>query len=204
MNKQDDHFLEFANTVKDIDLSWTYWWALFEDAPQEDLDVLRRSAGQFFSYMHRHLIGAVILGLCRLADPEEMSGRGNITLEVVFNETDFGGRRRLRQRATYAKNRALKDISAMKPLRNRVLAHFDEATAMGREDIPDIPIEVIRTAVYSVANFCERIRAARTGQPADPATGRGMFAPLPSDAIEEVHHLRDLLRAGLERGEGQR
>lgn len=171
-----DCFPAFEKTVRDTRACWILWHYLFDldrvetkgevDEFNARHEAMKRVSGSFFMHARWSLLSSVLLGLGRLADPPRTCGRDNLTLERVFEQTDFGSYVNAKNDAHVAMVHALEilESQAFKDVRNKVLAHNDLDVAIGIRT-PDVLIDEIRCAVTLVSAFYARIRAVRTGSP---------------------------------------
>jgi len=152
-------FCCFANEVRSIRVCWKVWLRLFHiDGDSSKLQSVYQKCSQVWGHIRWSLLSMVVLEISRLIDPPVMHGRPNLVIRSVWESIDRGrapellapAERRLRQFEEQAK--------LLKPLRNRVLAHNDEATLLG-QDVADADIETIRAAVEYLACFERLVRA---------------------------------------------
>lgn len=156
-------FDAFSREVRRIHVTWLVWHRLFEDAPHDQKTF--EQWPETWGHIRWSMLCTVIAGLCRLFDPQTMSGRRNLTVEHVWEEMDFGERVNLRKAACAAKTdcEELMRNPNFKQLRDRVLAHNDLANMLGAE-VSDAEIETIRLAVEWLALFqwrCESLYEGR-------------------------------------------
>jgi transcriptional regulator with XRE-family HTH domain len=194
MVKAKDAFAVFDREVRNIRTAWKLWQILTGDESQStELRVLSETTPTFYSYAVWALLTSVVSGLARLGDPSKQAGRDNLTLEVIWQATEFAGRERLRKWAEKAKTQAMVIIASdqFRKVRSRVIAHTDRATATGAEEA-DLPIDTIRRAVHHVSSFQARIEAARLGKDLRFDTGEGAFA----DPADVSHCIDELVKLG--------
>ncbi len=156
MTSTDDKALAVA--VENLHDTWAVWnHCFYESSSDEAFEAYRQTAVDVFGFAYNELFAGVVLGLARLADPLEVCGRENLTLERVFEGTDFTGHEDWKRATRKAMNEALVILrnDQFRELRNKRLAHQDRAVAIGAEPPPKIDIDLIRTAVECVVKFCD-------------------------------------------------
>lgn len=173
-----DSFEAFDREVLNIRMRWELWRLMTGSAIKgPDAKILFDAAPRFHWYASQGLLAAVVLGLSRLADSmKDSQGRENLTLERVHQETEDSYRIKSNVRAKPVMKTALELIRSddFRKVRNKVLAHNDLATIIGKDGSLDV--EVIRRAVDGVACFHSRIKAVREGTGMNHKTGEGAFA----------------------------
>lgn len=208
-----DPFEAFSKDVRQIHTAWTLWRHLFNRehhtassaaatvaAGDEAYRLTGAASRLFFSYARWYVLKGAVVDLCRLCDPKEMSGRRNLTVERILDETDLGGAPPLlAQEVRLAKSELDRIVGGeLKLLRNKVLAHNDLDVATG-EDLVDVDIvEAADHAVRRLVQFQHLVATARDGRPFSIQTGDA----LPDRSVEaewrvEVDRLLDVLRVGL-------
>lgn len=192
-----DSFEAFDREVLNIRRAWELWRLMTGSVIQgPDVKILYDAAPTFYWYASQSLLAAVVLGVSRLADPmEDSRGRENLTLERIYKETEDAHRIKSNVRADHAMNKALEKIGSddFRNVRNKVLAHNDLATILGKD--ASLDVEAIRHAVEWIARFHSRIKAVRDGTGINLATGEGAF-PAPDDVEvcrDEITSLIDRL-----------
>lgn len=182
MTDPADSFEVFEREVLNIRRAWEFGsWISGNHPGAPDAKVLFDAAPTFHWYTSQGLLTSVVLGLSRLADPlTDPQGRENLTLERVYQDTDFKHHSDSNIRAGHAMRQALKAIRSdgFRKARNKALAHNDLKVLLAKEAL--IEMEVIRKGVQWVACFHSRIKAVRDGSGIDLATGEGAF-PCPAD-----------------------
>jgi hypothetical protein len=178
-----DLFQAFSDEVRELHTTWVLWRRLFDRAPElredpeavvragdEAYRVTRETSELMFRFVRWHMLRGALLDLCRLCDPKETMGKENITLERVFEDTDFSKQPDLQMLTRNAMQEALRivrDGAGLKALRNQLLAHFDLETAMGRRAPADVDLDDVDLAVRWVVAFQCRVAAVHEGRPFD-------------------------------------
>ena len=127
------------------------------------VDLLNHIAPDFFSRIQGVLVEGAILGVCRLLDPVGRGKRRNLVLESLVlhvREQDlcFAGRLEL------ALEEVWENASAMRRVRNKVIAHSDRATKIGRDvdPLPDVKFEDMDSVLDGMAGFLNAIQIEYT------------------------------------------
>lgn len=193
----DVEFREFTKQVDAMHLAQETWRRLLYS--QEDVNVLHHAAPHVFRLIDHALTCYVILAICRLVDWDRTSGRENLTLKVVLEDTNWTDRQRRKQIA----EESLQDVMAVmdgengiRKLRNTYLSHFDRACADDPRKWPATRMDDIDSAVGAIVACHEEIKVVRKWG-ADPAAV-ALF-------VGEVEELLAQLQAGADaRGAGDK
>ncbi len=203
MSDAEKNFEAFSRIVDDLHATWTMWQELFgEEARSETHNVLVSASPDVFKYVRWHWLVSVTLELAKLDDRDQMYGRDNLTIQRIFNETDYANDEQ-RHVAQTVMDFALAKIQRdeFKKFRNRIIAHNDLLAVTGIENpMGDMSIEPLYATVYAVRSFRDRIAAIRKGEPINIATGENYY-PSPEDDKRwhnDVRRLVSLLSAGLD------
>jgi hypothetical protein len=205
-------FVVFSAEVRYLHTSWVMWRQLFEREPRtrEDITagneayrVTGAASELFFRYVRWHMLAGTILDLCRLCDSKTTGGRQNLTIERVFEQTDFSEQEAVRLHAQQAMEqliRIVRDKSGIAGLRNQALAHLDLERSLGSALPADVETEWIREAVDWIVQFHHLISIARRRIQFHPAS----VSSLPDRSLEEpwkasVDSLVRVLANGLKR-----
>lgn len=183
ISNPNDLFDTFSAEVRHLHVTWVLWRRLFSRAPEaegnpeeavragkEAYRVTREASELLFRYVRWHMLRGVILDLCRLCDPRVSMGKANLTLERVFDETDFSGQPTLKMMTENAMREAIRIARASDGVggfRNKLLAHFDLDTALGVTSPADFEINEVELAVRWVVAFQCRVAWCREGRPFD-------------------------------------
>lgn len=152
----------FANEVRSIRVCWKTWLRLFHvDGDSSKLQSVYQECSQVWGHIRWSLLSTVVLEISRLIDPPVMHGRFNLVIRSVWESIDRGRAPELLAPAERRLKQFEEQADRLKPLRNRVLAHNDEATLLG-QDVADANIETIRIAVEHLVRF-ERLVDAICG-----------------------------------------
>jgi hypothetical protein len=142
------------------DLIWIYArWLTFKELfshSEERIALLNDAAPNFFYITEETLRDAVVLGICRLADPLEMAGRTNLVLESLIAELrpDVDRDSILLNTLTPMLVALRADIQPLRDSRNRRIAHRDHGVALRAEEaLPGISIAQVDRALKLCANF---------------------------------------------------
>ena len=192
-------FASFERIVRDLRSTWILWHTLFDanaaSTLEEPVEFDNRNAAMkaispyFFKYSRWAMLNSVLGDLSRLADPLMSCGKDNLTLQRIFNETEFGARTPSRSATEHALSEALNILrsSEFRDLRNKALSHNDHEVAQGGQK-PDVGIEQVRMAVEWVTVFASRISSARRGETLD------LRAPIRIDGVHDEELARDAHR----------
>ncbi len=202
-------FEVLAAEVRHLEAAWTMWRRLYfrEEEPSAQAQVAAgdrayritgAAAKSFFYFTRWHLLRGVVLDLCRLGDKLQTGGQSNLTVERVVGEAPSASQ--LSDRLIETELEFLREcLDPMKPLRDKLVAHFDLDVATGRAPVPSVPIDKIDLAVRLMSTLTERVRAAWNGEvlgveDAPPDTLREQRTQWRS----EIDQLVDLLERGLQ------
>lgn len=126
-----------------LHVTWKEQLALYEDS--EVIRLLNRTADHFFYLVQRIMWRDTLLGICRLMDPAETSGKSNLSLYRLIDavpDTELLARCRTRLQQARMNAREVFEW------RNRSLAHNDFRTKLRRH--PD-PLQPVRKSAIAAA-----------------------------------------------------
>ncbi len=193
-----------ASAVGNLHDTWAVWnHCFYESSSNEAFEAYRQTAVDVFGFTYNELFAGVVLGLARLSDRLEVCGNENITLERVFEGTDFTGHEGWKRAAQKAMSEALLILRGedFRQLRDKRLAHHDRAVAIGTEKPPKIEIDLIRKGVRWAVQFCDRINGVEQ-EPSRPVYDDGPFARECAERDQEIlvqaKRLVERLRASAE------
>jgi AbiU2 len=184
-----------------IHVRWTIYRQLFGANP-ERIDLLNRFGGVAFGVMQRVMQEEAILALCRMSDPAQTGGGKkvweNCTFERLVNLVRDGATTPAELERLGRLESSLATINRVRTdylveARNRVLAHLDLETALGKaKNRPDIlwparaHIETFLEAARGLMNAAQR-------RYEDAETHYGEFnLPSGKDGNWLISHLGDL------------
>ena len=179
------------------------YWLVFTQlfmGPQEQLDLLDRSAGFFFRVVQDALATDIQLTVSKLADPAESRGGKdqNATIEHLLKDVLHLDASLKSELMTLYET--FRDASKpLRDLRNKVIAHLDLPTATKTvPPPPEATIKEVRAALDALAAFMNAVQTHF----GEPPTAYGMFGMMGAGPKELVAMLRtadqhiELQRAG--------
>lgn len=165
------------------------YWLVFTQlfmGPQEQMDLLDRSAGFFFLTVQDALATDIQLTLSKLADPAKSFGKENATVQHPLDDAlklDLALKPKIEPLCG-----KFRDASKpVRDLRNKVIAHLDLTTAT--KTVPPLPgatANEVRAALEALAEFMNAIQTHFGEAP----TAYGMFGMMGGGPKELVAMLR--------------
>lgn len=131
--------------VQMLHFKWHIFCQLYE-AGQEILELLMRTASSFFAINQHALFTEMLLGIARLDDPREQTGRLNLSLEQLKHSIELHASH-LASSFQQPYDQAKAHLSFTKGLRNRHLAHNDLKTYQNLEPLPPLERRHIEDAL---------------------------------------------------------
>jgi hypothetical protein len=195
----------FEQIVRNLRSTWILWHGLFDvdvvGSPEEQVEFNARQEAMnaisphFFKYARWTMLNSVLGDSSRLADPLKSCGKDNLTLQRMFDDTEFGGRDALQYATEHALTEALTILESdgFRDLRNKALSHNDFEVARG-DRRPDVEIHQVRMAVEWVTVFASRIRATRKGLAFDPTQSVRIDGADDSELLRDVQRLVRAIR----------
>jgi len=139
------------------ELIWVHAkWQMYREVfgrNEETIDLLNKSAGAFFGIYQEVLLHDVMLGICRILDPEKTGPKDNLTLERLINSIDQDKYGKLRLELENDLKTAIDCAAFAREHRNRKLAHNDLETI---KETGAAPLPGVSRA--AVENIFRRIR----------------------------------------------
>jgi hypothetical protein len=207
------NFQVLSSEVKHLLAAWTMWRRLFyrEDEPSAQAQVAAgdrsyrvtgAAAESFFYFTRWHLLRGVVMDLCRLGDRLNTGGQDNLTLARVLAEAPFSHGPD-KKSAEHELEWLDECIKTLRPLRHKLIAHFDLDVATGRAPVPSASIDDIDLAVRLTTRIVQRMHATWDGlhlgvQDAPPERWVDERAQWTAD----VDRLVEVLDRGLDAGAG--
>jgi hypothetical protein len=129
---------------------WYQWEALF-DRPQAQLDRIGHAGNLLFGSIERVFYRDVVLGICRLTDPEHQGKNKNISINH-FCSGSYKNDGHLQELINNVKSKTF-DVRAW---RNKRISHIDSGTGIGwcpppgcnRQDVSDALQEIFAVLRY--------------------------------------------------------
>ena len=138
------------------------YWKIFNQlfgGPQDQLDLLNRSAGFCFYVIKDALATDIQLTLCKLSDPAESSGKTNATAKHLRDEI-----KKLGSVVADGLDDSLETFTnACGPLRNarnKMIAHLDRTTVIGTGQVKSVPSTTKAEVDKAVHALCDFTNAA--------------------------------------------
>ena len=147
--------------VKWIHVKWNVYKQLF-DSSQEKIDLINRSAPQFFGIIQQIFFVDVVLGLSRLTDPAESSGHKNLSLQLVIDEFDNSGLLELSSKLDSDYEKIEQECEPIRKWRNKKISHSDFQTTLNVSDnpLPNISKVDIENVLDKIRDFMDHINSA--------------------------------------------
>jgi len=117
-------------------------WGVFRHlyvAGQEVVELINDAGGDFFGITQTLLAHDIVLTIARLTDPKQSVGRENLCLEQLIHSIDASQYGQLRQNIEGIYSQSKPHFAFAKTYRNKLIAHYDYATKLGRVPEPPIP-----------------------------------------------------------------
>jgi hypothetical protein len=149
---------EIDTEVKWIHVKWNVYKQLF-DSGQEKIDLINRSAPQFFGIIRQIFFVDVVLSLSRLTDPAESFGHKNLSFELLIDEFQSSGYSALCSKLVPQYEMIKLSCKPFRKWRNKKISHRDFLTALNTREnpLPDISKTDIEHALEKVRSFMEHI-----------------------------------------------
>jgi hypothetical protein len=183
-----------------IHVRWTIYRQLFGADP-ERIDLLNRFGGVAFGVMQRVMQEEAILALCRISDPAQ-TGKGkkawvNCTFERLVNLVRDGTTTAAEPETMRHLESLLAAINRVRmdylvEARNRVLAHLDLETALGKATNRPVILWPARTHIETFLKAARDLMNAVQGCYEDCETYYGENLAPGKDGNDLISHLADL------------
>ncbi|PXX59530.1 hypothetical protein SAMN05660489_04555 [Pseudomonas sp. LAMO17WK12:I10] len=125
-------FWHLNQKVLEVHLVWEQYKQLYGGS-EETVRLLNETAGLFFMVVQDSLWDSVLLGICRLTDPAQMSGKQNLSIRTLLPLIADEG---LRQQTEELCNEALSKAEFARDHRNKRIAHEDKNRLYDRQAHP--------------------------------------------------------------------
>ena len=153
------YFIEnaFINAIA----QWTICKGLFGHS-KERVDVMNRVSGTVAFYISKTMYEATLLAFCRLGDPAKTRANKNLTLKSLgqFLEGDT------QDEYEHSLIKVDKSLEFARDLRNKMIAHADDAVALGNVELQGATAErfdaVIETISCSLNVINQKLRDTTT------------------------------------------
>jgi hypothetical protein len=194
MNGPPRESLANLHHALEMELVWIYAkWRQFEGvfaAPAADIQVLNKTAPDFFVQAREALIDDILLSLCRITDRPRSGGLENFSLGQLANHAEVQALPDLARNLARLTSQAEALVEFARQRRNKRLAHSDLPTVLRPEDNPLLPYKRsnVNDALTAISAVVSRVQRHLTG-------GDGYY----DDAIGfgDSHRLFQYLRAGI-------
>ena len=115
--------------------------------------------GRFFWVRTENWMGSgIILSISRLTDRPKSGERQNLTLAALLDDTRLSGQLRCKLRCELKRIRKL--VKKVRKRRNRVVAHSDERTALGKDPLPILKSAEIEVMISRLQDVHRKHRVA--------------------------------------------
>lgn len=135
-------------------------WNTFEDlfmGSQGQLDLMNRSAAVFFMVVQNSLARNIQLTICKLADPAVQLNKQNASAEQLLEQA-LGMCPGLEPSLRPVCEKYITASEPLRPVRNKVIAHFDLHTATGVAEPPaEMTIGKVRAALEALGDFMNAV-----------------------------------------------
>jgi hypothetical protein len=146
-----------------LHVKWQWYRELFA-VSQEQVDLLNRSAPDFFGFLFEALLDDVLLHMGRLTDPPRSAGRDTLSVKRLPLLISDG---RLKNRVVRLLKRLDAKVQKVRIRRNKFLAHRDLAAVLkkrpnylpSRKKVEET-LAVLRAVLNEVENHYEKGRTA--------------------------------------------
>lgn len=122
---EEKYFKDLLLEITHVLMVWYQWVALFEQ-PEDRLAQMGKAGRLLLGSVERVFYWDVVLGICRVTDPDSQSGNNNISIRH-FESAPYGTDSHLKQ----AINVALEKSKPLRQWRNKRLSHIDVNTGIG-------------------------------------------------------------------------
>ena len=146
------------NEVTWVHAKWQVYRDLF-GKDEKTVDLLNRSAGAFFGVCQEVLLHDVMLGICRLLDPEETGRNENLTLERLVNSVSPNAFGTLRSELDDVLKIAMDSAAFARAHRNRKLAHNDLKTIreIHAEPLPGVSRAAVEKTLEAIRDVMNKV-----------------------------------------------
>ena len=181
-----EFFYILWNELAWLYLKWNEYIELFNTKPSR-IDLMNRTAGQFFQIVNDALLGDCLLHIAQLTDSKKSGGQRNLTilrLPERIKDTNLKGQ--IKKLISIAE----KEVKPCIDLRNKLLAQKDLDVALGTRVEPLEPPsrDKIENALKSIADVLNAISVYYTKSP---------FRYEYSKTIQGAYELLDVIDDGL-------
>lgn len=143
----DDLLTETSNLLA----LWYQWEAIF-DRPQEQLDRIGHAGNLLFGSIERVFYRDVVLGICRLTDPEHQGNNRNISInrfksECYSSDTDL----------QELVKKACEKAGNFRSWRSKRLAHIDARTGVGWRPPQGCERQAVSEALHAICSILRHV-----------------------------------------------
>ena len=166
MTKPSD-FDEMSNQLWDAELRelqdlWDNYNYLYVEDPGRATKLRRPGWGGFFwSRVRGWMVSEIILSISRLTDPPKLGERQTLSLKALFDDPRLPGQ--LRRKLGCELKSLRKAVRKIRKHRNRVVAHRDGRTALGKDALPILQVGQIGDIISRLQNVHREHRRASMG-----------------------------------------
>ena len=129
---------------------------------EDRVKLLNASARGFFARLQQLMVRDVILSISRLTDPpKSVKGEANLVLSTLLEDPRLANRAELMEELKSGIDEAKRLARPIRQYRNRYIAHFDQATAIGAPDdpLPPVPGSSVDNLIARIEAVCHRYRS---------------------------------------------
>lgn len=215
----------FNNAVTHLHAGWTLWRRLFQPdeshyfgkltrwhADCEEARRVRTNASPFvFDQIAWLTLQSIVLGVCRLCDPQETGGKENLTVswmtrhmpetEPSESKTEEDSAPSMGLALTCVRRlKSDKHLVALRKLRNKVIAHHDLASARNPEKVPGVVLAGLHDNIRCLVTLCHALKHLAACAPVSCAAPSYHPSFREEDKwVDEGARIIKLLARGLER-----
>ena len=140
------------------DLWDTYHYLYVEDPVRAEKLRKPRWGGLFWDLAQGWMVSGIILSVSRLTDPPKIGNRRTLTLMALLGEPRLPGQ--LRRELGCELKSIRKAVKKIRKHRNRIVAHRDGRTALGKDALPILQVRQIADIITRLQDVHRKHRGA--------------------------------------------
>jgi hypothetical protein len=151
--KLKDIFNQLSHQVTNLSWKWQTFNMLFGDSA-EKVDLLNKTAGNFFHLVQLMLQNDFLLILSRITDPSKLGGQENLVINSLLENLNEDEHPKFYNEFKIEIERVKNLCKPFKIYRNKTIAHNDLFVKLKyeKEPLPGIPIDNIKKAIEALQN----------------------------------------------------
>ena len=144
---------------------WDTYNYLYVKDPKRAQNLLSEARwGRFFwNRVRGWIVDELIMTISRLTDRPKSGERQTLTLAALLDDTRLSGQLRCELRCELKRIRRLKQVDKIRKHRNRVVAHSDKRTVLGKDALPILQSAKIQEIISRLQDVHRKHRVESMG-----------------------------------------